>query len=157
MRRRSDLVSKIYMRVVYVSASHLCGQRSTPRHTSGASFLCVSVSSSISLRFFSSIRESLGSSLALGETCRSHMQCGVVKNAKHCCLRVDQHLNPSLSQWTTIRQSGEALSVYRHLRCTDSSLSAQRDDRIDPYATFPIHARPRPATDVFADGVQRTQ
>ncbi|CAG7850561.1 Proteasome subunit beta type-4; Flags: Precursor [Serendipita indica DSM 11827] len=32
-----------------------------------------------------------------------------------------------------------------------------RDDRVDPYGTFPIHARPRPAKDVFADGVQRTQ
>lgn len=33
----------------------------------------------------------------------------------------------------------------------------QRDDRVDPYGTFPIHARPRPKTDVFSDAVKHTQ
>jgi len=41
--------------------------------------------------------------------------------------------------------------------CHSRLAITQRDDHVDPYSTFPIHARPRPAVDVFADGVQRTQ
>ncbi|KIM30467.1 hypothetical protein M408DRAFT_328051 [Serendipita vermifera MAFF 305830] len=32
-----------------------------------------------------------------------------------------------------------------------------RDDRVDPYGTFPIHARPRPKEDAFGDAVKHTQ
>ncbi|CAE6374048.1 unnamed protein product [Rhizoctonia solani] len=31
-----------------------------------------------------------------------------------------------------------------------------RNDAVDPYATYPIHARPQPKQDAFAEGVQRT-
>ncbi|CUA75795.1 20S proteasome subunit beta 7 [Rhizoctonia solani] len=32
-----------------------------------------------------------------------------------------------------------------------------RNDAIDPYGTYPLHARPQPKHDAFAEGVQRTQ
>ncbi|CAE6447716.1 hypothetical protein ACGC1H_003363 [Rhizoctonia solani] len=32
-----------------------------------------------------------------------------------------------------------------------------RNDAIDPYGTYPLHARPQPKQDAFAEGIQRTQ
>ncbi|CAE6509976.1 unnamed protein product, partial [Rhizoctonia solani] len=32
-----------------------------------------------------------------------------------------------------------------------------RNDAVDPYGTYPLHARPQPKHDAFAEGVQRTQ